>query len=240
MKRIAIILLASLLSFEGFSCFDKGQVLNVMAPSGLRMRTSPQNGQTIKVIPYGSAITVIEENQIIEDQVDWITGNWIKVEHEGDIGYVFDGFLSDYPAPMSSFEMNKFEMELIYPVEAWVENRLIGTYQKPDTIKLQNGKYRTVKHFTDGKWIKEDKEHVHKVELHLTNARIMDVYQIIQAMYDDPYKRNTFNARSIFMKNENGEIDNIKIQLDDLVTIRRMSPDHIRLRILSSESGCAL
>jgi len=240
MKHIAIILIASLLSFEGYSNFDKGQVLNVMAPSGLRMRTAPQNGKTIKIIPYGAAITVIEEDQIIEEKIDWITGNWIKVQHEGDVGYVFDGFLSDFPAPQSSFEMNEFEMELIYPVDAWVENRLIGTYQKPDTIHLGNGRYRTVQHFTDGKWIKEDKEHLHKVELHLTNTRIMDVYQILQAMFDDKYKRSTFNTRSIFIEDENGEIDQIKIQLDNLITIRRMSPDHIRLRILSSESGCAL
>ena len=240
MKRIAIILIASLLSFEGFSNFDKGQILNVIAPSGLRMRVSPQVGKTIKIIPYGASLTVLEEDKIIEDRVEWVTGNWIKVSYDGDTGYVFDGFLSDFPAPQSMFEKNEFEMDLIYPVEAWVENRLMGTYHKPDTILLSNGKHRTVQHFTDGKFIKEDKKHMYKVELHLTNTRIMDVYQILQAMFDDKYKRNTFNTRSIFIKDENGDIDNIKIQLDDLVTIRRMSPDHIRLRILSSESGCAL
>ena len=240
MKHLVIALTFLFFGFNANANFTEGQKLNVLAKSGLKLRTAPKHGSTIKVIPYGAEVTVIESQEELEDldQVEWISGKWIEVEYMGETGYVFDGFLTDFQLPEYDFELNQMDMGLIYPLEAWVEYRLVETGQKVDTLQNENGDYKTIQHFTDGKWMKEDRGDIYKVELHLTNVRIMDVYQLLQAMYDDPFKRKTFSNKSIFIEDENGEVEFVKIPLDEYVTIRQISKDHVRVRIISSESGC--
>jgi len=241
MKHLMVIIVLILNGFIAQANFITGQKLNVLASSGLKLRTAPKHGKTIKVIPYGSEVTVITpayEDCITYDQIEWIQGAWIEVEYEGDQGYVFDGFLSDFPIPEFDFELNQIDMGLIYPLESWVEYRLVETGQAIDTLEKKKEGFKTIQHFTDGKWMKEDMGTIFKAELHLTNVRIMDVYQLLQAMYDDKFKKRTFRNKSIFIEDENGEIEFIKIPLEEYVTIRKISQDHIRVRILSSESGC--
>lgn len=220
--------------------FIEGQELNVLAKSGLKLREAPIAGKTLSIIPYGAQVTVLNSSEFtcLEDQIEWTKGRWIEVSYEGQRGFVFDGFLSDFPLPELEFELNQFEMDLMYPLEAWVEYRLVETGQKVDTLINNHGGNKTIQHFTDGKWMKEDKGEMYSVELHLVNVRLMDVYQLLQAMYTDKFKTQTFKNKSVFVKDEFGDVVQVKISLDEFINIRKISDDHIRLRILVSESGC--
>jgi hypothetical protein len=240
MRNLIIAIVLLLGSIDAQAHFEPGQKLNVLAQSGLKLRTAPVNGHTIQVIPYGAELTVVdsEEYNCSAETIEWISGKWIQVSYNGETGYVFDGFLSDFPIPEYDFELNQIDMGLIYPLESWVEYRLVETGQKMDTLVNDLGGLKTIQHFTDGKWMKEDINNIHKVELHLVNVRIMDAYQLLQAMYDDPFKQRSFRSKSIFIENGEGEVEFIKIPLDEYVTIRQISEDHIRVRIISSESGC--
>ena len=56
----------------------------VTAPSGLRLRKQPEDGEIIKVIPFGTEVTVLD---------DPVPG-WLLVEHDGDEGLMSAEWLS--------------------------------------------------------------------------------------------------------------------------------------------------
>ena len=61
----------------------------VTAPSGLRLRKQPEDGEIIKVIPFGTEVTVLD---------DPVPG-WLLVEYDGDEGVMSAEWLSlDDPA----------------------------------------------------------------------------------------------------------------------------------------------
>ncbi|WP_299126553.1 SH3 domain-containing protein [uncultured Winogradskyella sp.] len=70
----------------------------VAAESGLSLRDQPDvSGKMLTKLAYGEAIGVLEEtdkNLVVLDGGEKISGNWVKVETNNHVGYVFNGYLS--------------------------------------------------------------------------------------------------------------------------------------------------
>ena len=102
MKKMALLVL-----MLGVSCsvsaaahYVKGDTLNVLALSGLRLRDQPGGKTVLATIPYASMLVVQEDQPADRNEtVDQLPGHWVQVLWQGKTGYVFDGYLSMLPAP---------------------------------------------------------------------------------------------------------------------------------------------
>ena len=99
--------------------YVEGDTLYVWAEGGLSIRDSNSiSGKRIGVIPYGEKIITLSRKIFkINDVTIKLTskhkdddgneylgmtlkGQWAKINFKGKIGFVFDGYLSKYPAPI--------------------------------------------------------------------------------------------------------------------------------------------
>ena len=102
----------------GIDEYQKGDTLFVLAKSGLDLRTTPNSkGDVISTLPYGSKITVLEDTSYRQDVVTefkssegklTFKGNWIKVSHAQQSGYIFDGYLSRLPPRIDNESFRKY------------------------------------------------------------------------------------------------------------------------------------
>ena len=71
----------------------------VIAPSGLNLRVS-SDAKSAKIghIPYGEALELASPSFDISLEIDQILGGMADVNYKGKRGYVFDGYLSRFPA----------------------------------------------------------------------------------------------------------------------------------------------
>jgi hypothetical protein len=96
--------------------YPAGQTLNVLATSGMNLRDAPK-GTVLQKIPYGARVKTLQAKSSANPEiVEGIQGNWVKVDYNGTIGFLFDGFLSTLPAP----ELNGANL-LAYTQRAFVE-----------------------------------------------------------------------------------------------------------------------
>lgn len=98
----------------------EGDTLYVWAEGGLMIRdTNSITGKKISAIPYGEKVEVLESIlhpnradsiKFIEPWEDayeqqyigyYLKGRWVKIKFQGVYGFVFDGYLSHFPAPRS-------------------------------------------------------------------------------------------------------------------------------------------
>ena len=112
MKNIIPILiisfLASSFTFENelSQPIDDGSNYHVMALSGLKMRDLPSlKGKKILTIPYNGEVELIDTGEsygelTIQELKDfYIKGEWVKVRYDGKEGFVFNGYLTQFPLP---------------------------------------------------------------------------------------------------------------------------------------------
>ncbi len=218
-----------------------GSQLYVIAQSGLHLRTSPDvHANSVKVIDHGEQVLVLDQPDSLGSQrVDWVTGSWILVEHEGDEGYIFDGFLSMLNVPTYEWEKCQLDLDMIYPLEQWAEvNHFLartdtseGTFITKVTDRYTNG----------DKLVKINSGDIYKVEMYLKDIRIMDAYHLLQNMLDDKPRVRTFHNESIFIEaNDSAELQRIKVKLDNPVDIRKLTDGTIKISIYSQEYPCQL
>ncbi len=73
----------------------------VLAPSGLNLRVSAEPASDrITTIPYGTRVELTASAKDQNMQVDQLPGGMAKVTYGKLEGYVFDGYLSRFPAPV--------------------------------------------------------------------------------------------------------------------------------------------
>lgn len=78
---------------------EKIQYSRVFAPSGLKLRESLNRyAEVLTIVPYGADVEVLEVSPN-PFAMDWVRGNWVLVKYDTLEGYLFDGYLSTYPAP---------------------------------------------------------------------------------------------------------------------------------------------
>ena len=90
------------------------------------------HSNSIKIITLGEQVTILEQSDSLQTQtMDWVKGHWVLVDHMGDKGYIFDGFLSGLRVPTYDWEKCQLDLDMIYPLEQWAEVNHIT--QKVDT-----------------------------------------------------------------------------------------------------------
>ena len=108
MKNIITILiisfLASSFTFKNEQPVGDSNSYHVMALSGLKMRDLPSlKGKKILTIPYNGEVEVIATGfgalKVKELEDFYIEGEWVQVSYNGKEGYVFNGYLTQFPLP---------------------------------------------------------------------------------------------------------------------------------------------
>jgi Bacterial SH3 domain len=93
---VSLFLCNSILAIDNYNA---NETLNVLSVSGLKFRDRP-DGNVMQTIPYGSKVVTLEsKNNNYPKTVEGIKGTWVKVNFNGTVGFVFDGFLSRLPSP---------------------------------------------------------------------------------------------------------------------------------------------
>lgn len=216
--------------------------LKVLAYSGLNMRTVPgSHGQFIKTLSLGTEVVKVnDENSLgYPERIDWIDGEWILVEHEGDIGYVFDGFLTSLSIPDEVDEFTCGEMDLSYPMEKYFENNF-KVQAAPDTI-YGSTTIAVSQSSTEGHLFKEkDKPYQFETSLELTGVDIMEAYHLAYNMLSSKPEMISFLNNSTFVEDEIGRIRRIKVHSDYPVYIKRTPNQTVVITVISHKGGCTI
>jgi hypothetical protein len=103
--RILLFLLLAI-SFRSFAIigYDYGDTLTCLAYSGLKIRSEPNGTNVTGKVPYGGKVVVCAKPWGVNDnllpfQAEGIQGSWVRIRYNDISGFVFDGFLSNLPAP---------------------------------------------------------------------------------------------------------------------------------------------
>jgi hypothetical protein len=81
----------------------------ILAPSGLNLRaTSSPGSQKILTIPYGSEVELLTPAASSDMMVNNFPGGMAKIKYGNQEGYVFDGYLSRFPAPEQRQDVKKY------------------------------------------------------------------------------------------------------------------------------------
>jgi hypothetical protein len=118
---MAIMLLLPMLSLA-IQSYTTGQQLNVLAISGMNLRDAPK-GNVLKKIPYGASIKTLQAKSTTNPEtIEGIQGNWVKVEYNGAMGFLFDGFLSTLPPPESNgADLHLYAKKWMSPLSDYLE-----------------------------------------------------------------------------------------------------------------------
>jgi len=223
--------------------FVEGQKLSIVAPSGLSLRDAPnQMGRIIDVIEFGEQVTVINSSELVckSDKIEWVEGNWILVNYQGQEGYMFDGYLTDLPLPKYEFEIAYNDMDVIHSLDSWV-NYHYDMNLKPDTLIENDEVYKTVYYFDNNqKLIKTDEEGYFRMDVYLSDIRIMDAYHLLLNMLPSNAEMATFKNNSVFIEDVDGKLETIKINLDNQVIIQKTRSGQIRIKTYTTRVGCDL
>jgi 3D (Asp-Asp-Asp) domain-containing protein len=113
------ILLQTLHLMAQNSRFKEGETLYIWATSGMNLRQKPDaKAAKLATIPLGSKVIVQPNVGVnipfeVEAFKDFtVKGYWLLVKYDNTEGYVFDGFLSKLPAPISQKEEDGIETYL--------------------------------------------------------------------------------------------------------------------------------
>lgn len=245
MKKIIVFVLATCLSIsllKSETIIEVGTELNVTASSGLKMRNAPGlHSKVITVVPYGATVTVLADflEEKTSETIEWVEGSWTLVAYGDDEGYVFDGFLSELPVPLEDFEKTIADGDLTYPLISWAEYHFeyMGA---PDTVQANDHTILTHQ-MTGGAVMRQYEDtYLYKVELELTDVRIMDVYHLLKNMLAISPEVTTYEKETLFIKTKEVELDKITIDMDNPVEIRKIGEDKVRITVLTFNEGCNL
>ena len=182
MKNFIFVLIASLTLISlSANTTPEIKTKNVVAFSGLKLRIAPGlDQQVLMVVPYGEQVTILEETDIALS-VEWLEGNWTKVEYENTEGYIFNGFLTDSPIPSNDFELTQNDLQLTYPLLAWTEFHF-DQVQNPDTISKKDFQ-KVIQYLEEGKVLTREENNAYfKSTLKIKNGQISDAYNLLKGM----------------------------------------------------------
>ncbi|MEM6270364.1 MAG: SH3 domain-containing protein [Bacteroidota bacterium] len=81
----------------------------VLAESGLNLRASADPGsKRLTTLPYATQVILLEDPPGKELTIENLKGAMVKVDADGQYGYVFSGYLSQYPAPFEDMSLEKY------------------------------------------------------------------------------------------------------------------------------------
>ena len=248
MKKMILVLIGlvffSTLGFSTNPETEETKMMSVVAGSGLKMRTAPNlSSQTIKVIPFGDMVFEVIDTtntEVVSDRIEWMEGEWIKVEHMGDQGYVFNGFLTHLPVPQFDFELTYEDMDIVSPLESYVSYRFDKDgepiiYDNKDEIKM-------VTNYIGGhKKVEIEDEFMYQIKVTLADTEIHEAYNLLKGMLLTGYEKTSYENNAVFVENKYGEIDKIRINIDHPIEIKQLAGNQVQIRVTNYSYGnCGL
>jgi hypothetical protein len=238
MKNLICILIISLTALSlSAATTPEPNTKNVVAFSGLKLRVGPGLDQPVlSVIPYGEQIEIIQDTEK-SISVEWLEGKWTKVKFENTEGYIFDGFVTDFPIPYFDFELSQNDLQLAYPLLAYTEYHF-DQIANPDTLSKNNYE-KITQHMEGGKTlVREESSAFFKSTLTIENGKISDAYNLAKSMLLTKSEREEFVNNSVFLSDNEGEIYRIKINLLSPINIKKERNGDVTISAVSFHNGC--
>ena len=238
MKNILFIILiiGGLFTLTTASEPSKGELVNVFAPSGLKLRTAPHlDAEVVDIVRYGDRVKILntfgypEENAA---RIDWIDGHWILVEFDGLSGYIFDGYLSNLPFPDDLDQIVSNGYSFTYTLGEYFESHfeiknILDSTAVSFKYILENG-CKIKQSIHDGLW---------KLEIEIPDYSIHEILNVMRGMIPDRKDRVVFDKSLLFIEGSSGSIEKIKINLEEQATIEKKQNGNILVKA-SGYSGC--
>ncbi len=199
-KGLLIVALLLTLSKHSFSIqyYTAGQQLNVLATSGMNLRDAPK-GTVLQKIPYGSRIKTLQAKSTTNlETIEGIQGNWVKVEYNGAVGFLFDGFLSTLPAPESNgADLHSYAKKWMNSISELMEIDYHRFNMGPSVRATQLFKLKsdTVVYFSDVYY--EGGTQI----LSIPNVSLEEAYLVAKACYAEIYE-TTLKASPAMLESE--------------------------------------
>lgn len=244
MRQFIILALALTVSFSALLATNpsEGQLLSVIAPSGLSLRSAPgTESKVLDIIEMGEQVLILNSSEVtsIEDRIEWTNGKWILVRYNDIEGYVFDGYLTSLPIPTDNYELS-YSLDLVDAMEAYMDIHKHLT-SEPDTILRSDGLAKVIYTFANGeKMVNSNHENFYKVDVYMNDIRIMDAYNLLQSMLVSKVDRQEFVNESVYIEERTGDLSRIKINTDNSIIIDKMPNGQIKISMYSPYSGCSL
>jgi len=214
-----------------------GELLNVHAQSGLRLRTHPDiNVPTIAILDYGDQVQYCgpysDSAVIFRD--DWYVDKWLHVEVEGIEGYVYGGYVSALPIPVIySDEINctdAAQLLTLFVEQEYSAADSMDWYSK----RISDGSTldKKIEYFDNGMvFIQRNYESGYNAELQIPDVTVMEVFNLMKGLYAECDELIYRTENPVFIKKGSRTIQEIK---GEGFLIRAM-PDHkVRVKIMES------
>ncbi len=217
MKRSLCISVFTLLFLKEI-CFSQnyatGDTLNVVAHSGLRLRTSPNgNSGTIRILEYGDLVKVqntFEFDSAYQDKSGWLQGHWIYVNTNQVSGYVFDAYLSTLDVPSHENELcMESSLSFSAPLQEYIAHHFPFQTEEQG---LEHGEDvdQCVKYHTDGVTLtKTVGNGWYKTDVTFEGYRLGEVVNLFRSMIVGDDMHEMFEDSLKFYKNKEGQIHKI-------------------------------
>lgn len=239
MKKLLlpILLIVSTLVFAGpnptSNLFSAGQQLYVVAESGLNLRSEPTaNSPILKKIYYGDMVTVLytPDSCLVSQEIEWVEGQWIEIDHEGMGGYVFSGYLSPLTIPQSAFDTTE-ELENLTQTMVSYALANMKSSSSPDSSSNEYS-HQVVQSFTKGEQLTQTYfDSGYKVELKLKGVRIMDAYHLLKGMLNTKSDRELLVENSIFIRDNQGKLGMVKVFGEDYIKIKKTNHGDVLISV---------
>ena len=238
MKNIWLVLLVILTIplASAHSPWSEGQVLNVFASSGLKLRALPnRQSEVLDIVKFGDQVIVLNTFDFCEDRADrieWMDGHWIYVEFDGLEGYLFDGYLSDLPFPGTEAEICSDGYSYAFTLAEFIERN----FEKQQV--LDSSTARLVTQYEKGiKLTKRLREDAYTIEIEMADTKISEVLNLMRTMIPSKVARSQFENSLLFLEGKNRRISKIKVNLGDPVTLSTKDNGNLLVKA-SGYAGC--
>lgn len=211
------------------------QIIYIHAPSGLKLRTAPGlHSETLGVIHYGDQVKIITERNAensFDNKYGWFKGSWIKVDHNGVVGYVFDAYTSTLPIPLMDIE----SLDCADPAQALMTyiNDEFDIKSGLDTLLNRSTDYNV--HIKIGQELKNGAKGIYRqfdngysTEFHVPDARVLDGYNLMSGIFAECDQLSELTDDAIFIK-ERGTEEIKEVRADGL-KIKKLADGGISIK----------
>jgi hypothetical protein len=218
----------------------KDDLLNVFAPSGLKVKSRPsmRRTRTMGILPYGAQVEVVDTTDQ-ELLVDWINARWVEVKYQGESGYIFSGYLSRLPVPPTEPDSCYHDYSRL--LREYVLTHFVRQ-GRPDTLRVApqearedhvrvmqalEGGYELISHSYRGG---------NSTELILPDSQLEEAFILMSALLNNCLDDDLLWDNLLFVKNRSKEIYKI-YDRTGYVAITQNSEDKISLEMKTVTAG---